>query len=301
MEKLPEMKSGPSEKPEPILNDWDRKILTEGGEGVMKKIIEDQGIPNVVILPETSARPLYYLFNPSFKKLSQKMKVEPPRFVFFNVSNPDSYTHIFENTKANWEDDNVIDVKTSPKDVKDYIDKIFIEVYGLEDFEVKKKEMEGERHRVDETFLKRSVERKHAKELLQNIKEKYGENPKIVIIDDFLLQARAVNEIRRAFNLKIPSYSVFSTEDSSNSKNTRSGLEIFTKEYEENPINKTHTRLSFGYGKFKPTVGVAKDKKQPLSTPLSKTENFTQEDQKKIIQLRKEMEELGNKLADSIN
>jgi ribosomal protein S20 len=301
MEKLLEIKNNSSEKPEPILNDWDRKILIEGGEGVMRKIIEDQGIPDVVILPETSARPLYYLFNPSFKKLSQKMNTKPPEFVFFNVSSADWLTRLSETEKDVYERDDVFEIKISPNEVKEFVNKTYKEIYEPEEFESKKERIKESEKRVDETFSKRIIEEKHAKELLKKIKEKYGENPKIIIIDDFIASARAINETRRAFNLKIPSYSVFSMEDSPLSTNTKSGLEIYTQEYEENPTTRNHTRLSFGHGKLKRTVGVVKDKKQPLSTALNRTGNFTQEDQKKIIQLRKEMEELGEKLANSLN
>jgi hypothetical protein len=75
-----------------VLNDWDRKILLEGGNRVIHKIMEQEGVPDVIILPETSARPLFYLINPSFKKIAEHQNTKPPKYVFFAPSKSDLYT-----------------------------------------------------------------------------------------------------------------------------------------------------------------------------------------------------------------
>src|SRR3989344_2048836 len=80
-------KSPVLEKEQSILNDWDKKILFEGGKNLVGKILEkfEGKLPEAVIFPETSARPLFYLFDPVFTKISEKMKITKPKIFFFKV------------------------------------------------------------------------------------------------------------------------------------------------------------------------------------------------------------------------
>src|ERR1019366_9101279 len=72
---------------ETILNNWDKRFLIEGSKNIVLKMYEDfhKNFPDVIILPETAARPLYYLFNPIFEKLKQEKNTRKPKFIFFNV------------------------------------------------------------------------------------------------------------------------------------------------------------------------------------------------------------------------
>lgn len=69
-----------------ILNDWDRKHLRIGSVNVVKNMYKDFGnrFPEVILLPETSARPLHYLLSPIFKALNENSHTNIPKFIFFN-------------------------------------------------------------------------------------------------------------------------------------------------------------------------------------------------------------------------
>lgn len=79
-------KYNPTEIPEIIegISEVDKKKLLETGTILAEKIIQ-QGLPDVILLPETSARPLYYLFNQVFKKFAEANDLPRPNFVFINV------------------------------------------------------------------------------------------------------------------------------------------------------------------------------------------------------------------------
>ena len=64
---------------EPILNEWDKKILLEVSKNVVDKILKEfRGrLPDGIIYPDESARPLAYLFNPIFEKISKETSLKP--------------------------------------------------------------------------------------------------------------------------------------------------------------------------------------------------------------------------------
>lgn len=94
-----------TEKHSEMLGQWDRNILEKGVKGVVEKILTDFNgqLPDVVVLPETSARPLMYAFRPIFKMLHDKQNVATPLFVFMNTTKPDSELSIAEQSKNDFE------------------------------------------------------------------------------------------------------------------------------------------------------------------------------------------------------
>lgn len=71
-------------KPE-ILNDWDRDVLERGVLGVIEHILKDFNgkLPDALVLPETSARPLMYAFRPVFQMLQKTATRESPEVLIY--------------------------------------------------------------------------------------------------------------------------------------------------------------------------------------------------------------------------
>jgi hypothetical protein len=87
-----------AKKPENILNEWDREILHEGGKNVVKMMLKDfnNKLPDVIVLPDTSARPLYYLLKPLVEKLEKKKNIKKPNFQFVKTAQPPTFFGIKE-------------------------------------------------------------------------------------------------------------------------------------------------------------------------------------------------------------
>lgn len=42
-------------------------------------------LPNIILLPDISARPLFYLLNPAIKAIAEKRQVKAPTFIYFQT------------------------------------------------------------------------------------------------------------------------------------------------------------------------------------------------------------------------
>jgi hypothetical protein len=75
------------EKIPDILNNWDLELLTKGTPEVVRYMYKDFGndFPDIIILPDSSARPLVYLFKPIFEELNKTKQTKIPQFVFFST------------------------------------------------------------------------------------------------------------------------------------------------------------------------------------------------------------------------
>ncbi len=281
-------------KSETILNDWDKKVLLEGGAEVIKKIIKQEGIPNIIILPDTAARPLFYLVDASFKKLAKSKNMESPRYIFLAPTRPDSYTTSSESAKA-FEDNTkefLIDIP------KEDILSDRIETYNMFNISVSKEELGEMQSKIDHTYNKRIPLKEYSLRLLDTITSKYGPNSKMIILDEFSSNGATALEIQRAFGMEIPAYSVFSM-NSSNISQDNTGIIISTEnEDTANPLTNSHTSLSYKDDKLKKSLGVEKHEGLPIVTVLNKNSEFNEEHQKMISTLRNEMKDLGKEISE---
>lgn len=78
--------------PKTTLTEKDRKYLKEGGVKLMREVLKDfpQQLPDAVILPETSARPLVDLLEPVFEQFSADRQTRTPRYYFYDANASDS-------------------------------------------------------------------------------------------------------------------------------------------------------------------------------------------------------------------
>lgn len=73
-----------------MLNDWDREMLEKGLSNIVAQMLEDFGgtLPDAIIFPETSARPLFFALQPVFRRLSEERGMSAPRSYAFSIKRP---------------------------------------------------------------------------------------------------------------------------------------------------------------------------------------------------------------------
>jgi hypothetical protein len=306
-----ELKSIEKPTQEHILNEWDKEMLFKGGMAVVRKILEkfDDKLPDAIIYPETSARPLYYLFNPVFEKIYKKNNLKKPEVFFFNVTTPYLPNQFSEgegpkswNVELN-KDEIIGHLEDKIKNIEDSREDDHEEqADSLQLRESREKLREQETwllHReiagVEKTFNKRIPESYRAKEIKDTMIKKGIINPRFVVIDDAVMTGSTTGEISRAFKEEIPYFALFGEEGVSEPQYCGILLNY------DNDKNPDVDLLRFGFASMpKNKIGVGVSKKNNLgkySQALNKTEGFTSEDQKNILLLRKEMSEAGEQLA----
>jgi hypothetical protein len=202
----------PPEKPA-ALGEWDRTIIEKGLTYVVTEMYRDFGntLPDAIILPDTSARPLMWALKPSFDQLSKQGIATSPRIYFFKSIRPEVGLSIEEDS-----------FKQQISSKEEYI-------------ELKKEARERERSArgdsyddrwedSDEDIVNRAEEMKpeemkrardtmqaRAEEILQIENERLGHKARIAVIDEYATEdALTMQELRSAFhNDELPFYTVF--------------------------------------------------------------------------------------------
>lgn len=295
MEKMivPKAVNHNEETRENMLNEWDKKYLLEGGQNVVLKMYEDfnRNFPDVIILPETAARPLYYMFNHIFKKLKQEKGTKIPRFVFFNSGKKSGMT---QNTLEREYGENI-------ETTDDFIEKLLgSESHGhiinylnqdpqeIHDLLVKDAE-------IEKVSLSRYYMRQRADEVKELIRDK---NLNLAILDDYSANGNTANEIKKAFGVDILSYAICGSSD----EGTELGYTFRQGDdqwFKEDPNPKTQ-HWNYSYSKSK-SIGVVKNNEGKYTSvlkPKAAEEKIDLAKEKK--QIREEMKSLGEEILNRL-
>lgn len=274
-------------KKETILNEWDVKILLEGSKKVTDKILKEFNgkLPDGIVYPDESARPLHYLFNEIFEKIAKEQNRKKPRAFFLKISKPDTHTTIIEDEEGRemYYDEakekflEMIKLDNLPNHLNNYL---------ISEFE--------------KTNLKREVEAERASEI-----EKYNQKlsdrsifANLAVVDEFYNQGHTSKEINYAFGYDVPYFSVFGNKDKgiNSISEEKIGLVIDTENYSENPITHNNTKLSYTVHPFKKSIGI--NKGNDINNKYSEiNKDETLEEKKMMEMLRKEMSEIGKEIA----
>lgn len=278
-------------KEEKILNDWDRKYLTEGAQGVIKHMYADfeNNFPDVILLPETAARPLYYLLTPIFKKLQENKNTKIPKFVFFNVGKNPHGMQIYIERYSGMEGE----IKES-EDLRTAI---------VEHQKTHELEQSIDEYVADAEVEKTTVSRDLMKERAEEIKEYMSVTPdfKMAIVDDFHAWQISLDEIKRAFGSReIRAYSMgtsYNIKTRDGEFEAKGGYQ-FQDDSEGNPDK--NERLRFSYAGSE-AIGVTKDYDVKYTEPIRYSDPVESEKlAKEKMLLRDEMKSLGNTIANTI-
>jgi len=278
-------------KEEKILNDWDKKYLTEGAQGIIKHRYADfeNNFPDVILLPETAARPLSYLLAPIFKKLQENKNTKVPKFVFFNVGkNPHGMQIYIERYSG---------IEGEIKNSEDFRTAI------IEHQKTHELKQSIDEYVADAEVEKTTVSRGLMKERAQEINEYTSVIPdlKMAIIDDFHAWQISLDEIKRAFDSReIRSYSIgtsYALKKRDGEFEAKSGYQ-FQDNSEGNPDK--NGRLRFSYAGSE-AVGVTKSYDNKYTEPVRYSDSVeSQKLAKEKMLLREEMKSLGNIIANTI-
>jgi len=273
-----ERAAGAGEK-KPILNEWTRMVLEKGIGTLVPKIYEDFGekLPDVVILPDTSARPLYYAFKPSFDRIAAEKGINRPRFYFFKTARPNED---LQGIEVATEADQSMPFQELLARIKAINPKMGSEVE--EDIP----RMEHERANM----------KARAEEVTAHEARRGREQPSIAVIDEFTTyNASTIRELRRAFQMPdMKAYAVFTK-----------GTEKVTSGYVTGPQDEQDYDPEKGYlAKLSYTqtdsVGVTKDSVAgPYAVLIDAEDPRALAADKK--QLRDEMTAVGERIAANLS
>ena len=123
----------------------------------------------------------------------------------------------------------------------------------------------------------------------------------LAVIDEFSNQGHTSEEINYAFGHNIPYFSVFGNKRENSVSEENMGLIIDWDSYPKNPTTDNNTKLSFTKGELKKSIGV--NKKNNIDSKYSEVNSkiipTTLENRKMVEKLRKEMAEIGKKIAEN--
>jgi hypothetical protein len=273
-----------NEKLEPFLNNWDKEYLEKGVIGMFKKIYNDfnNNFPDVILLPERGARPLYYLLNPIFRKINIEKNTTIPKFVYFSVGQKAGVNlqicEQYDDIKTS------NDLKTSMVQINPGLSESTID--KLVDIE-----------KVEDVMLSRGKMKERADEILEEILEK---KLQVVIIDEVLSNGATIEEIRKSFkNDELPAYTIVALQYSAGIANA--GY-TFNEEYDNKNPNPQINGYSFSFENAEDAIGIKKTPYEKYSLPIRKDGHIEIE---KLVQnkkqLRSEMKNLGEEIAKKID
>lgn len=278
----PNIENVKRQETEPLfLNEWDKKYLEKGALGMISKMYNDfeNNFPDIIVLPERGARPLYYLLNPIFNKLNIEKKTKIPKFLYFSVGQKAGTNLTIQEQYA--------DIKTSDE-LKEILEKDYPDL-----------PKDSIQRLVDgEEVEKVTIARENMKSRAEEISELNKNDLKLVIVDEVLSNGGTIREIKRAFNNEeMPAYTLIAFGGSDNSATP--GY-TFNDEYDgKNPGVDSY---SFSFEHSEDAIGVKKSFDQKYSTSIRKD---SPDEQEKLVKdkklLRAEMKAFGNELADKIS
>jgi|GEM_PF-3406975 len=286
MEKLPQISPNiedikKQETKSLFLNEWDKKYLEKGAFGMLSKMYNDFGnnFPDVIVLPERGARPLYYLLNPIFNKLNIEKKTKIPKFLYFSVGAKAGINLSIQEQYA--------DIKTSDE-LKEALEKDYPDL-----------PIDSIQRLVDgEEVEKVITARENMKSRAEEISELNKNDLKMVIVDEVLSNGGTIREIKRAFNNEeMPAYTLIAFSSSDNSATPG-----YTFNDEDDGKNPGVDGYSFSFERSEDAIGVKKSFDQKYSINIEKDSPDEQEKlgkDKKL--LRSEMKAFGNELANKIS
>jgi len=302
--------------PVPILNEWDKKVLEQGLPNIVKAMYKDFGnsLPDAIIFPDTSARPLFYTLNPIFKEISRDKGIPLPRCYFFAARRPSVWLGEYEKLRAKTIADMSDEERSAldPVQLKETIDTneemegYLRGIQGMEDVIHIRRTLSyddaGEMRRA------RSTMKTRAEEILTEETKRTQVSPKIAIIDDVASpDSHTVSEIRRAFGMReLPAYVVATYTDPHEDREldgsiTAGYIADLSTDVDDRNQSKQNVKFSYagtdalGVNKFEDEEGAFLRK----HAILIETENPEELSAEKR-QLRSEMSAIGEKIAARI-
>lgn len=253
------------------LDAFDREMLMEGGVALCDRFIQDCALkgkmPDVVILPDTTARPFAALLKPIFKEIAKRTGWKVPHIVFFRIDQG-------ANTGS------VLNVAVRNRVTIEQIMRGEVPAAGS----IKRLAHEGLAEDTDRW-------KKRAQSIRDALAKSGVDHPDIVIIDDYMSpMCTTANAVRYAFSdPNIPVYAWMSSRYVHD--NMRDSLHVVGVVDKNYPNGRGHFHF-----KGQPGVGVVK---HPAKRGMYAEPDSSSEVEKGA--LRSEMRKIGEAIRDTLS
>lgn len=288
--------------PKDILNPWDHAVLEYGLRNVCNDLTHDFGgqLPQVILLPDTGARPLMYALRPVFKEIIKKKGGTMPRFYFFKTDKPTHEISSYESIPGKRARTESELIQEEIRDQRRREDKGFSKELSPAELAAKIDDFRSNA-RFDDVMRARKTMQDRACEIREAERKRGFEIPSIAIIDEYATEdATTIKEIRQAFDFHVPAYTVFSQNN--NHHMTGLGLDVF-EEIDAKHLNFDGMTASFTYAKTD-SIGVKKGKldgKKYTEANQPRDAASVQRIAELKQKLRSEMGIIGQEVANSLS
>lgn len=228
-----------------FLSQADQENLEQSGVVIIKKLLNDFGekLPDAIILPDTGARPLFYLLRTVLDEVATQRGVDTPRFYFFRYNRSLISERRIDEERAGIKQVKIIEeaeleFETADKAYQDYLENEYWnmpaaprEILGdvdrlreykrpwkerLDELEEIKNEASSRLFTLKMTEEKvkpnRELAKERAGEIDKDLKSRGISSPQIAVVDDFIsAKGYTAEEITTAFGRQIPIYGFLSS------------------------------------------------------------------------------------------
>lgn len=249
-----------------VLTERDQKLLEESGRNLIEKFLADypDKLPDAIVFPDITARPLFYLSRPTLERVSQERKIALPAVYFFATDRPKELESV-RRIEA----------------VKPGLGKKILESSLANYAESKKK--------VDAL---RATWRARAQEIEGDLAQRGASDPKIVIFDDFFVEGRTSGEISQSFGKKLPLYAFLAPATEETIRKAGFNVTVGKPEYK---------REEFDYTSYGGHEGIAIGVKKSADQPARYVEqDITTSNLAEVRGLREDMAKIGRKIAQEL-
>lgn len=270
------------------LSSEDQEYLLRSASSVIDKFLthHPEKLPDIVILPEISARPLFYLLNPAIKAVCETRQLKPPAFVYFQTHKGQEMSLIDGKGREK--------MLTPVKELRRMMEFSKGSDPMFQDY--LQSEIESRGSGPAKALKLRGLMKRRAQEIMDFSKKAGIVAPQIVIFDDYVTkQHSSIGEIRLAFGSDIPAYCLLQDRGVVFPES----MKIFTGM--EDPYGTTEIANSQGF-EFRSknqgnrhAIGVEKDESS-LYVKNSPTRNRTS-----MENLRVGLQNIGNRIAQRLS
>lgn len=189
------------------LTEKDKTRLFQSAKSLIDQFSQNNPgkLPDIILLPDTSARPLFYLFKPAIEKLAEKRGISVPKFIFFQTVQDTTVQQM--------------NLSKTSSLINKELDSLTFRNYMPGEDQRRDKEEIANLLRMKNDTQKKAEEiqnpegrmKTRANEIIEYYQQLEIEHPDIVIFDDYASKdINTANAIRNAFGVNhiIPEYAL---------------------------------------------------------------------------------------------
>lgn len=200
-----------------FLSERDQRNIRTSASNLTRMFLEDYpgALPDGIIYPDTSARPLFYLFDPALTKAAAQRGVNKPDSFFFKQASKHPSMASIRLLESAYKDDPVTIIRRKMQDLEDLKSRLEQDPSNP-NLAQEVKDATTLIHVLGnpEMIQKfRNQANTRAAEILTHLIRK-AEKPTLAVFEEFVHEGDTIREIRRAFgDRKVPFYTLIGMDD----------------------------------------------------------------------------------------